>query len=134
MKVNGKRRRLEIDTGASGLTLSRSAAAGLGLTRERQIESFGVGDNGNVTTSIAHVESVRIGNLEFRNCAVDILEQRKALDIDGLIGGDVFSKYLLTLDYPKLQMRLNQLPPRPDEKRAAGGLETEQTKVAGGRG
>ena len=131
VKFNGKRRRLEIDTGASGLTLSRGAASSLGLTRERQIESFGVGDKGNVTTSRAHVASVQIGNLEFRNCVVDILEKRSALDIDGLIGGDVFAKYLLTLDYPKLQLRLDQLPPRPDEKPAAGGLETVQTKVAG---
>ncbi len=131
VKFNGKRRRLEIDTGASGLTLSRGAAAGLGLTRERQIVTGGVGDKGNVASSIAHVQSVRIGNLEFRNCEVDILEKRSALDIDGLIGGDVFSKYLLTLDYPKLQMRLDKLPPRPDEKPAAGGLETVQTKAAG---
>ena len=130
VKFNGKRRRLEIDTGASGLTLSRGAAAGLGLTRERQVEIGGVGDKGNVASSIAHVESVRIGNLEFHNCVVDILEKRSALDIDGLIGGDVFSKYLLTLDYPKLQMRLNTLPPRPDEKPATGGLETGQTKAA----
>ena len=132
VKFNGKRRRLEIDTGASGLILSRGAAAGLGLTRERQVESGGIGDKGNVTTSIAHVASVKIGNLEFRNCAVEILEKRNALDIDGLIGGNVFSKYLLTLDFPKLQLRLNTLPPRPDdarEKPKADGLQTAEAKA-----
>jgi predicted aspartyl protease len=116
---NGKRRRLEIDTGAGGLVLSRGAAAGLGLLREEKTFSGGIGDKGEVATSIAHVESVRIGNLEFHHCAVEILEKRSALDIDGLIGGNVFSKFLLTLDFPKQQLRLDSLPPRPGEKPAA---------------
>ena len=128
VKFNGKGRRLEIDTGASGLVLSRGAAAGLGLVRERQVESGGVGDQGNVTTSVAHVASVKIGKLEFRNCAVAILEKRSALDIDGLIGGNVFSKFLLTLDFPKAQLRLDPLPPRPGEVAKTEKLKTDVSK------
>ncbi len=123
---NGRRRRLEIDTGASGLVLSRSAASGLGLVREQKIASEGVGDKGEVATSTAHVASVKIGNLEFRNCEVEILEKGSALDIDGLIGGDIFRKFLLTLDFPKRELRLDPLPRRPDEagKPASEGLQT----------
>ena len=115
VQFNGKRRRLEIDTGAGGLVLSRSAASSLGLLREQKIQSGGIGDNGEVATSIAHVETLRIGAVEFHNCEVEILEKSSALDIDGLIGGNVFSKFLVTLDYPKMQLRLDPLPKRPDE-------------------
>ena len=72
VQFNGKRRRLEIDTGASGLLLSRGAASSLGLTREQKIETGGIGDKGNVTSSIAHVASVKIGGLEFLDCRVEI--------------------------------------------------------------
>ena len=130
VKFNDKRRRLEIDTGASGLLLSRGAAAGLNLTRERQTTTGGIGDKGEVTSSIAHVESVKIGNLEFRNCVVRILEKRSALDIDGLIGGNVFAKFLLSLDYPKNELRLDPLPKRPDEKKPVESPETRVEKPA----
>ena len=113
---NGKRRRLEIDTGASGIVLSREAAASLGLTREQKIETGGVGDQGDVSTAIAHVESLKIGNLEFKNCPVELLEKRGRLDIDGLIGGNFFSSYLVSLDFPGLELRLDPIPKRPDEK------------------
>jgi predicted aspartyl protease len=128
VSFNGKRRRLEVDTGASGLVLSKSAASGLGIVREDKIESAGVGDKGNVATSTAHVASVKIGKLEFRNCEVDILEKGSALDIDGLIGGDVFRKFLLTLDYPNKELRLEPLPKRPDEAKP----EMESLNTEGG--
>jgi tetratricopeptide (TPR) repeat protein len=112
---NGKRRRLEIDTGASGILLSRGAASGLGLASEQKLLSGGVGDQGNVATSIAHVQSIRIGNMEFRDCPVELLEKRGRLDIDGLIGGDFFSKYVVTLDFITLNLQLDPMPPRPDE-------------------
>ena len=36
LQINGKKRRLEIDTGASGLTLSAPSAKALGLVPEAQ--------------------------------------------------------------------------------------------------
>lgn len=116
---NGKRRRLEIDTGASGILLSRGAASALGLEREQKIQTGGVGDEGEVATSIAHVASIKIGNLEFKNCPVELLEKSGRLDIDGLIGADVFDRYLVTLDFPGLELRLGPIPKRPDEQAAA---------------
>ncbi len=128
VQFNGKRRRLEIDTGASGLLLSRSAASSLGLMREQKVASGGIGDKGEVAASIAHVASVKIGTLEFLDCRVEILEKGSALDIDGLIGGNVFSKFLLTLDYPKRELRLDPLPRRPDENLPAAALSTPEAK------
>jgi predicted aspartyl protease len=124
---NGKRRRLEIDTGASGILLSRGAASSLGLVREQKLRTGGVGDEGGVATSIAHVQSIKIGSMEFRNCPVELLEKRNRLDIDGLIGGDFFRKYLVTLDFVTLNMQLDPLPPRPDVQ--ASTAEDEDVPV-----
>ena len=122
IRVNGKERRLQLDTGASGITISKSAAEGLGLVRELSTEVGGIGDKGNVGTSIAHAASIKIGNLEFHNCEVDILEKRSALDNEGLIGADVFSKFLVSLDFYHLEMRLDPLPPLPN----AASAETHE--------
>jgi hypothetical protein len=71
-----------------------------------------------VKTSIAHVASVKIGGIEFTNCPVEILEKWSVLDSDGLIGGDVFGDSLLTLDFPKHELRIAPLPLRPGETEA----------------
>ena len=115
---NGKQRRLEIDTGAHGLLLSRSAANALHLDVSEKGQSYGVGDEGAVSSHTSRVKSIKIGNLEFENCDVDILESNsKALEAqDGLIGGDVFSSFLLTLDFPGHLLKLDPLPPRPEEQ------------------
>jgi predicted aspartyl protease len=118
VKFNGKSRRLQIDTGASGITISRAAAMFLGIQREDATQTGGVGDKGVVKTSVTHVASIKIGGIEFTNCPVDILEKWSVLDSDGLIGGDVFDASLLTLDFPKHELRIAPLPLRPGETEA----------------
>jgi predicted aspartyl protease len=118
VQFNGKKRRLQIDTGASGITISRSAAMSLGINREDATQMAGIGDKDKVKTSIAHVASVKIGGVEFTNCPVEILEKWSVLDSDGLIGGDVFDASLLTLDFPNHELRIAPLPPRLGETEA----------------
>jgi predicted aspartyl protease len=125
VSFNGKRRRLQIDTGASGITISRAAAMFLGIQREDATLMGGVGDKKEVKTSIAHVASVKIGGMEFTNCPVEIIEKFSVLDSDGLIGGDVFDESQLTLDFPKHELRVAPLPERPGEKKAGPGDEAE---------
>lgn len=119
VKFNGKERRLQIDTGASGITISRAAAMFLGIQREDATQTGGIGDKGKVKTSVTHVASIKIGGIEFTNCPVEILEKWSVLDSDGLIGGDVFDASQLTLDFPKHELRIAPLPERPGEKKAA---------------
>ena len=119
VKFNGKSRRLQIDTGATGITISRAAAMFLGIQRQDATQTGGIGDKAKVRTSVTHVASVKIGGIEFTNCRVDILEKWSVLDSDGLIGGDVFDASLLTLDFPKHELRMAPLPERPGEKKAA---------------
>jgi tetratricopeptide (TPR) repeat protein len=130
--LNGKQRRLQIDTGASGLVLNKAAAAALHLEPEQKFKSWGIGDDHDVDTYIANVKSIKIGGLEFQDCDVQVLS-KGADDGDGLIGGDVFSQFLLTLDFPGHMLKLDPLPARPDETvdKSAPSLQTGVSSDSG---
>ena len=111
---NGIPRRLEIDTGAHGLLLTRAAANAMHLSIETRGMVGGIGDEGGVSSHISRVSSIKIGALEFQDCRVEILEKDPPMGSgDGLIGGDVFADFLLTLDFPGHAMRLDPLPAAP---------------------
>jgi hypothetical protein len=86
-----------------------------------------VGDQGPQAGYVARADSIRLGSLEFRNCIVQVTERKDmGVGVDGLIGTDVFSNYLVTLDYPMRKLLLSQLPPRPGEAGGdAAGLSTD---------
>ena len=115
VKLNDKRARLEIDTGSSGLVISRSVAERAGLKVFSRVESGGIGSKGRVPAYTAFADDIKIGTLEFRDCAVEVIDQSNILDKDGFIGTDVFSRFLVTLDYPMRKLILGPLPPRPGE-------------------
>jgi len=77
---NGKMRRLQIDTGASGIVLSASAASRLNLTPEYKLHTSGVGDEGEVGSYLTHVSTITIGDVQISNCLVDVLEKPKGGD------------------------------------------------------
>ena len=110
--LNKTPRRMQIDTGASGIVLTPSAAKSLNLAPEYHLKDGGVGDDGKVDSFLSHVASITIGDLEISDCMVQVLGKSR-LSVDGLIGTDVFSRYLITLDYPKARLRLDPLPKRP---------------------
>ena len=131
VKLNDHSARLEIDTGASGLLISRSVAKKAGLEAFAAMEMGGVGSAGEKTGYSAYVDSIKIGKLEFHDCAVDVLDSRDVVGDDGLIGMDVFSNLLVTLDYPMHRLDLSPLPPRPTDTVAAKpSLETSGTEAA----
>ncbi len=113
--LNGHKSVLKLDTGASGLLISQEAAQRAGLIAEAQIKTGGIGDEGPADTYVTHVDDIKIGEMEFRNCMVRVLERPDALEEDGLIGSDVFRRYLVTLDMPGLELRLAALPKVPEE-------------------
>ena len=115
VKFNDHNARLQIDTGASGLVISRSVADHAGLKQFSQMEVGGVGSQGRKSAYTAFADDIKIGSLEFRDCRVEVIDQRNVVDVDGLIGMDVFSRFLITLDYPMRQLLLAPLPSRPDD-------------------
>ena len=123
VSFNGKRRRVQIDTGASGIVITQEAARGLGLQPEYKIKTGGVGDEGELDSYLTHVASIRIGDVEISDCMVEVVQKSK-LDVDGLIGMDVFSHWMVTLDYQNAQMRLAPLPARPGGA-VAGKLDSD---------
>ena len=98
-----------LDTGASGLTISKKLAekAHASLLSEHSLE--GVGNSGPAKGYEAWVDKVAIGDLEFDDCHVHV-SPRDNPDYDGLIGADVFEQYLVMIDFPARKLRLESLP------------------------
>jgi predicted aspartyl protease len=124
VNFNGHDARLLIDTGAGGITVSRSVAKRAGLKTFAKGEMGGIGDEGEKAAFAAYADSIRIGGLEFQNCTVSVLDSSSVVGSDGLIGADVFSKFLVTLDYPAKRLILDPLPPRPGETQTQMSLNT----------
>ena len=128
--MNGKRKRLQVDTGASGLLLNRASAISAGLVPEATGQTGGIGDEGASGGFVTHVDDLRIGEMEFKNCQVRVVEKRGVLDTDGLIGTDVFENYVVTLDIPMDELRLSQLPARPGGVVPTATLATSGDKIS----
>ena len=129
---NNKNARLDIDTGASGLFIGRAIAERAGLKPVEHIKVGGVGDQGLAGAYTAYADSIRVGSLEFRDCLVEVSDRKDVITSDGLIGADVFSNYLVTLNYPGRKLSLSPLPPSPAEKEAATSLETSTADQSAG--
>jgi len=128
LQLNGKNRTFQVDTGASGLLLSRSSALAAGLTPEMDVKmTGGFGDEGPVSGYVTHVDDIKIGPLEFKNCIASVVEDKNALNVDGVIGTNVFKNYLVTIDFPDYQLRVDPLPSRPGEN-----AQTESLSTTGG--
>src|SRR5439155_5761980 len=55
-------------------------------------------------------ERLRVGDVEFRDALVGVSETDFVANQDGLIGTDVFSQFLVTLEFANLSLRLDPLP------------------------
>jgi tetratricopeptide (TPR) repeat protein len=114
--LNGNTTRLQIDTRGAGLTLYRSAADRVGLKRLEQADKGEVSNRAAPPSHTAYADSVKLGGLEFRDCAVNVIDSASPFDDgDGMIGIDVFSEFMVTLDFPMRKLGLGPLPALPGE-------------------
>lgn len=127
VEINGQSSRLLLDTGASGLLISGRLAKKAGIQPLVTTKIGGIGDKGEADGYIGFADSIKIGELEFRNCLVEVSNKRSVLDDDGLIGADVFSHFLVTLDFLWQKLKLSELPQRPGETAEAAKLNTGGT-------
>lgn len=110
VKLNGRARAsVMLDTGASGLTISRKLAEKIGAKKLSEHSLEGVGNAGPLKGYEAWVDNVTIGELEFHDCHVHVTPGRYP-DYDGLIGTDVFEDHLIIVDLPAHKLRLEPLP------------------------
>jgi tetratricopeptide (TPR) repeat protein len=100
---------LLLDTGASGVIITRKLAEKIGASKLSEQGIEGVGKAGPAKGYKAWVDKITIGDLEFHDCYVHATP-REIAEVDGTIGVDVFDKYLITLDFSGHKLRLDPLP------------------------
>ncbi len=125
VKLNDHSTHLLLDTGASGILVGRKSAEKAGLTRISNLQFYGIGDKGAQNGYLAVADHIRIGELEFADCVVAVSDRTPLGDEDGLVGANVFSSYLIDIDFPAEKLKLSPLPKRPDETVAPTALNTE---------
>jgi hypothetical protein len=111
MQLNGHKARFQVDTGASGIYLSKKFADSIGL-------KIGGGSNAN-----AVVDTIRLGDIELQHCRVTVgpydngIEERGSNRVDkladGIVGTNFFAHYLVKVDIPERKLTLSPLPARP---------------------
>jgi tetratricopeptide (TPR) repeat protein len=130
VKVNNTSASLMLDSGSSGILLSSKIAEKAGIGRVSDIPIWGIGDAGASNGYVGFASNLKIGELEFENCYITVIDTKRALQDDGLIGTNVFENYLVDIEFPDGKMRLSQLPPYPDELQVQPFLNSEQTSSA----
>ena len=112
--LNGNPTRMDFSTTQSGLTVYRAAADRAGLKGVSQpVPGAYPGAKPSYT---AHADSIKIGGLEFKDCTVNVIDGGGPFeDGDGMVGLDVFSDFLVTVDYPMRKLLLGPLPARPGD-------------------
>src|SRR5215469_1284211 len=113
--LNGRQEQLLLDTGASGIVVGRGVAAEAKITEFIPTRLGGIGGPGWTSGSIGFAESIKIGDMEFRNCPIKVTDDSSVAHEDGLIGSDVFEKFLVDIDFPDEKLTLTELPKRPGD-------------------
>jgi tetratricopeptide (TPR) repeat protein len=121
---------LLVDTGSSGITITRKLAEKIGARKLSEQALEGVGKSGAAVGYKAWVDKVVIGDLEFHDCFVQATP-REIAEVDGIIGMDVFSQYLITLDMPARKLRLEPMPARSNDGTPTQGEAFSQTFTLG---
>jgi tetratricopeptide (TPR) repeat protein len=131
VSVNGTKANLLLDTGASGIVIDRGIAEKSGLTKLSETNIWGIGDNGGNAGWIGLANSIKIGELEFQNCPVAVMDKRSVVEENGLIGADVFEHFLVDINLPDRKLRLSELPKRPGETSQVIKLKTDKDESGG---
>jgi predicted aspartyl protease len=111
VNINGTTLALQLDTGASGILIPHRAADRARVEKLADANFGGFGDNLKSQAGYQGIaERVRIGSVEFHDALIRVSSQETVGSADGLIGTDVFSQYLITLDFGAKKVRLDPLP------------------------
>jgi tetratricopeptide (TPR) repeat protein len=107
---------LLLDTGASGVTITRKFAEKIGTRKLSDQMLQGIGKGGSPGYQ-AWVDKVVVGDLQFHDCFVHVVPQL-AVDVDGLVGTDIFEKFMVALDFPARKLHLGLLHATVDSESA----------------
>lgn len=111
-KINGEHPvRFIVDTGAPGIYLSPEFVKRLELPESKQgsmrVRVASPGGKG-LDATLHTIESLRLGEAEFRGLRALAVPQPQGESADGVLGIGVFADLLLTFDYPKRELRIER--------------------------
>ncbi|MBV8896143.1 MAG: tetratricopeptide repeat protein, partial [Acidobacteriaceae bacterium] len=115
MSIEGRKpMKLVLDSGASGIVLSQAAIDKAGLNHVGSFQVGGIGDKGMRDAFLSVADTCSVGKLKFKTCIFQATTGKRHVieDEDGLLGTDLFSDYLITIDFQRLQLHLVPLPER----------------------
>jgi len=130
VQLNDAKAKLLLDSGASGILVSRKVGEKIGIEPLAKSDVHGIGDKGAVSSFIGVVKSIKIGDLEFQGCHVEVMDRNSVTDEDGLIGSDVFGHFLVNINFPDQNLELGALPPLPPPSATDKALMDKYPKIA----
>jgi tetratricopeptide (TPR) repeat protein len=125
VQLNGEKSRLQVSTDDSGVVINGKLAAKMGVQPIVRVDMDDLGDQNPPEGYVGFARTIKIGNLEFRDCYVTVVEHasRGSLFdlIRGRIGAQMFSSYLMDYDIPDRKLKLQPLPslPGPEDRDSA---------------
>jgi tetratricopeptide (TPR) repeat protein len=114
VRLNGRATaNLLLDSGASGIAISPKLAekAGLEVASPETFETRGIGDRKAQATIAYMARELRAGEVAFADYPITAFQSARSADYDGLIGPDVFRRFIIKIDFPQLAISLE---PRPN--------------------
>jgi hypothetical protein len=111
---------LLFDTGTSGITIGRRLAERAGVTKVQDWNLRAIGGSGAMDGYLARAATIKIGHWTLHDCLVQVLPQDKILSLDGLIGADVFARYMVTIDFSARKLRLSSPADVPGNQEKSG--------------
>lgn len=130
VRVNGVASTLLLDTGASGVLINQRIADKAGVERIVDQKIGGIGDKESIDGYLGYAKTLQIGNFEFRDCYVDVIEKSMNENADGLLGANVFGHFLVDLDFPNQKLRISPLPVDPAAGAEKASLDSSSETVA----
>jgi tetratricopeptide (TPR) repeat protein len=129
VKLNDTISRLLLDTGAGGILVNSKIAEKAGVQRVVEQNVKGIGDAIAANGYVGHVDSIQIGELQFQNCYVQVVDRKSSMSEDGYIGADVFAHFLVDINFPDAKFKLSELPKLPDEPAEETSLDSHPTST-----
>jgi tetratricopeptide (TPR) repeat protein len=116
-RLNEYSARLLVETSSDRIVLNQKTAEEAGAQQIVRTEMEGAGDENPPESYTAFLDSIRIGELEFKGCYVTVIEDASPDnflgDREGAIGVGMFANFLVDLDLPHSTLWLTALPPYP---------------------
>jgi hypothetical protein len=97
------------DTGAGATIVNSKTAARLGIVGDETVSREGATGTVEITRSTNHI--VDIGELRFQDVTlgiaeIDYIEKRMGIQIDGVIGWEILSRYAVRIDYDRMLIEI----------------------------